>query len=1142
MPTVSDSSDPAARPHSVRATDASRVSAVDSLSSSSINLPGQGKADTKAPAGKATYWQSVARIGVQVASALEYAHRQGILHRDIKPGNLLLDTRGTVWVADFGLAKMDDQQNLTHTGDVLGTFRYMSPEAFDGTADARSDIYSLGLTLYELLTLRPGFDERDRHKLVKQVTTTEPAPLRRLNPGIPGDLVTIVHKAMDRDPARRYATAEEMQADLQRFLDDEPIKARPVSSFERLWRSCRRNPAVAGLAASVLLLISTLAVVSTVGAIRLSRALRVAVIANQEGNAKLWEALIAQARADRMTRQPGQRLDALRAIKKARDLPVPPGRSAAELRNEAIAALILPDLEIAAEWDGAPVGTTCIAFDANFERYARAGGNGNVSVRRVTDDAELQTLPGVGPVGSYAGLQFSPDGRFLHQAFESNRLGSRLWRLDRPQPIKLLDDGHHCCVFEPGGHRCAAAYPDGTVRIFKLDTMAETSRFRHGLPVDCWLSWNPRRALLAIWSPSRDVCEIVDASTGAKRREVRIPGGVNWLDWHPDGDIVAACDEKNRRIFLMDSSTGRQLLPPLEGHTTFGITCRFSHSGDWLVSTDWSRLLRVWDARTGQQLLTFEYAAGVVQFDRDDTLLGPFVSGTKVRLVRCYPSRALRTLVREKPGFASETACVDDEKRWLAVTCGGRTSVSIVDLLRGRELAALSLPNNSPLRFDSHSLWTAGVDGLVRWPLASESMDAEVGRVGPPEVALETRSSSLWGASKDGVIVAIPRFWQGATVAQGSSKKALAPQEDVRSAAVSPDKRWVATGSFDLREGAGAKVWDAASGRHVADLPVNGLCVVRFSPDGRWLLTTGGGCRLWEVGTWREGAKLGSSNGTCAFSADGKLLALGDDVGLVRLVSPETGREVARVTVAAATALCPLCFTGDGTQLAAVGRESMALYLFNLRALREELRELGLDWEAPPLVPAPPSRRAPSRLVVDLGHFQNRGEANRLVSQALTLAASQKYAASVAALRQAIHEDPDHALAQNELAWLLLMGPRELRDPKAGLALARKAVELAPDELLCLNTLGVALYRNGDFKEGVAALERSLAVGKGEAAAFDLFLLAMCHQRLGDKAAAKDCYDRALKWWQPRRAKLSAQWVEELTQMQAEAKEELRRP
>ena len=189
------------------------------------------------PTGRA--WRS---IGVQVADALEYAHKQGIQHRDIKPSNLLLDTQGTVWVTDFGLAKADDQQNLTHTGDILGTLRYMPPEAFEGKTDARSDVYSLGLTLYEMLAFRPAFDEKERNRLIKQVTQEEPARLGKLNRHVPRDLETIVHKAIDRDPKQRYGSAGALAEDLQRFIEDEPIKARRVSRTERLWRWCRRHP------------------------------------------------------------------------------------------------------------------------------------------------------------------------------------------------------------------------------------------------------------------------------------------------------------------------------------------------------------------------------------------------------------------------------------------------------------------------------------------------------------------------------------------------------------------------------------------------------------------------------------------------------------------------------------------------------------------------------------------------------------------------------------------------------------------------------------------------------------------------------------------------------------------------------------
>src|SRR5262245_49522964 len=202
---------------------------------------------------KLTYWQGVARIGVQVADALEYAHRQGIIHRDVKPSNLLLDLSGTAWVTDFGLAKGEDQDNLTRTGDMLGTLRYMPPEAFDGKCDARGDVYGLGITLYEMLAFRPAYDQRDRNKLIKAVTTSEPPRLRAVRLSVPRDLETIVHKAIDHEPSRRYRTAADLGADLQRFLNDEPIKAREISTRERAWRWCRRHPMDASLLAGLVL-------------------------------------------------------------------------------------------------------------------------------------------------------------------------------------------------------------------------------------------------------------------------------------------------------------------------------------------------------------------------------------------------------------------------------------------------------------------------------------------------------------------------------------------------------------------------------------------------------------------------------------------------------------------------------------------------------------------------------------------------------------------------------------------------------------------------------------------------------------------------------------------------------------------------
>jgi len=204
---------------------------------------------------KRNYWHSVARIGIQAADALSYAHAQGTYHRDIKPSNLLLDAKGTVWVTDFGLAKGVAQDNVSRTGDIVGTLRYMPPEQLRGDCDARSDICSLGLTLYELLTLRAAFDDADPQRLIRRITQGGPTSPRKLRPDIPRDLETIVVKAISPDPNHRYQTAEELADDLRRYTEDRPIRARRVSVAERLWRWSRRNPAVASLSAVLLIVV-----------------------------------------------------------------------------------------------------------------------------------------------------------------------------------------------------------------------------------------------------------------------------------------------------------------------------------------------------------------------------------------------------------------------------------------------------------------------------------------------------------------------------------------------------------------------------------------------------------------------------------------------------------------------------------------------------------------------------------------------------------------------------------------------------------------------------------------------------------------------------------------------------------------------
>lgn len=218
------------------------------------------------------HWRMVARVGVQAADALQYAHSQGTLHRDIKPGNLLVDGDGVICVADFGLARAVDRSDTSHTSEVVGTLRYMAPEQLRGAADARSDVYALGLTLYELLILQPAFDDTDRRRCHNgQQVRLEPVQPRKMDRAVPRDLETVILKCLAHEPSKRYQTAGALATDLRRYLADKPIRARRASWAERAWRWCRRNPALAAMSALAAILLIAVAVTAIAGYVETRR-------------------------------------------------------------------------------------------------------------------------------------------------------------------------------------------------------------------------------------------------------------------------------------------------------------------------------------------------------------------------------------------------------------------------------------------------------------------------------------------------------------------------------------------------------------------------------------------------------------------------------------------------------------------------------------------------------------------------------------------------------------------------------------------------------------------------------------------------------------------------------------------------------
>lgn len=539
------------------------------------------------------YYRSVARIGLQVSEALAYAHKQGVLHRDIKPSNLLLDAKGTVWVTDFGLAKEEGTDQLTQTGDIVGTIVYMAPERFHGWADPRSDVYSLGLTLYEMLVLRPAFSDTNYQRLLKKVLEEDPPPLRRSDATIPKDLETIVMKAIAKEPAQRYRSANQLAKDLDRFLRDEPIRARRSTIGERVALWARRSPAAVALVAVVLFSLA-----ATAGTFAWN-------------NARLFEQI--EAKEDALRRERAiRRVYASAAAQESDPL------HALELALEAAQADLTPESE--ARLREARALSLHRHFLRGHERRILAGRfapAGDLAVT-VSEDgtARLWALDGRevavlrGHEGAVADASCSADGGFVltrgadrtvrvwsragnplavlpHEGdvAAARFAGGRVWTRTSDGTLRVWDvAGHEVAEFPgPGPHcvhssGCVVAVEGARVRVCDLDGR-ESCAVNHAQPVD-----------LAVLSPTGE--RLLTAAGADVRlwdeggRELKtLPGhgeGVQCAVFSPTGPRLVTVPRHEPRFFLWDTD-GELLAEPA--------TDPERHFWGVLFSPDGSRIL-----------------------------------------------------------------------------------------------------------------------------------------------------------------------------------------------------------------------------------------------------------------------------------------------------------------------------------------------------------------------------------------------------------------------------------------------------------------------------------------------------------------------------------------------------------------------
>jgi eukaryotic-like serine/threonine-protein kinase len=910
---------------------------------------------------EADYCRGIARIGVQVADALTYAHRQGILHRDIKPSNLLLDLQGTVWITDFGLAKTEGTDELTHTGDIVGTIRFMAPERFEGTSLPQSDVYALGVTLYEMLTLRPAFDDTNKAKLIDKALHEPPTPPRKSDPRVPRDLETIVLKCLAKDPRERYASAEALAEDLRRFLGDRPIRARRATATEQAWRWCRRNPAVAGLTVAVSTLVLAVAVISTAAAMRLKSELNVSDAAKLEQRRELYRGYVTEAKYRRYSRRQGQRFATLEAITKARKLLSELNYTDSEQRQEqellrdlAISCLTLPDVRVVREWDGWPEGSSTLVLDDRSELYARSDQQGNVSVRRLTDDQEVFHLDGD---GKPAWLYFTPGDRLLVVWRSSNKVEG--WRVGDASPSFTLTEAGPPAVFRVtgDGRTLAAGLPDGTVTLYSLPDGTVRRRERVAASDKLGLEFSPDGNYLAAVGgnyrqPERCVLHVFDLRSQKPPTRLTHPEWVYSVAWYPDSRTLATGDwETANDIHVWDVPSGRKLeMNPRQKGGAAHVSV--NRTGDVLASTSvWGGGFRLWHAHTGEELLTIPASEdvfnGVLQ---DGRLTALNREGTKLRLMELVPGQVHRAIVRDvraEKGKRYFSPTLHPNGRLLAVSM--ESGVGLWDLPSGRELAFLPLGRTETAIFDSSgTLWTYGHEGMQRWPVHRAS-EAGTVDVGPPQTVLDVPTYGVGMAVNNDGRVAVASLGPARYAAlvfhrdRPHQPVRLGPHEDVRDVSVSPDGRFVVTAS---RESRGLKVWDAHTGNQLQHLfPNDKLWRATFTSDGRWLIAGG---KRFRVGTWEEVAFERQAVPAGVISGDGRWLACTGNQEGTPLFDLASGQRLAALAIPGQGKVWNLTLSHDGTLLAGTDLDNLMIHVWDLRKLRAELRARDLDWDAPP--------------------------------------------------------------------------------------------------------------------------------------------------------------------------------------------------
>jgi WD40 repeat protein/serine/threonine protein kinase len=898
--------------------------------------PPVGALSTEHSSRSPTFFRTVANLGVQAAEALEHAHQLGVIHRDIKPANLLVETTsplapsgargggegGRLWVTDFGLAHCQSQPGLTLTGDLLGTLRFMSPEqalAKRVAVDARTDIYSLGVTLYELLTLEPAFNGRDREEVLRQIAFEEPRPPRRWNKAIPTELETIVLKAMEKNPAERYATAADLAEDLRCFLADRPVRARRATLVGRGWRWCRRNRALA--------LVSSVAAIAFVAvAIGSAFAWQQSLYATslREAQERTQEALeVAEEERGKADNQRVQAEDFRRqAESSSGTLALERGLTLAEQREAGRGLLwmahglkITPDKAADLErdirlnldaWHRHIRPLRAFLEDPNGAAEMIFTPDGKVLITRSfgktvrrwqVATARPLSEPLVKPLGEpllheaqVTAMSLSPGGKTLATAAEDGRI--HLWETATGKivGVPMKHEGKiMAMVFRPDGKALATAIQDHTARLWDATTgRAIGTPMRHG-----------HRILAAVFSPdgkwlgtagADKTARLWDASSGKPRGEpLQHPVPVTSILFNADGTRLLTRGYRHSSARLWDAATGQMIGQPLT-HPDPIVATAFSPDGT-IAATASGDGARLWDAASGRALSAFlEHFSGDLAFSPDGKTLASAGGEGVVRLWQVPEGKPIgdplwhrgpvKAMIFSPNGQFLATASWDGTARFLETATGKPVGPP---LAHQDNVPALAFSPNGEILItggeDGARAWHVGMPVFTllkgtrfatatsRWadmPLHHPGMVWEVA-LSPDRETVATLSGTLQAREA--------RWWELAT---GKLVRVLRHDAEIHALAFSPDGKSLATTSEDRN----ARVWEVATGKLLRTLEHPApVWSVAFNPqDGKRLATSAGDriIRLWDTVTGNSRILLRDpirKNGL-AFSPDGKMLVM----------------------------------------------------------------------------------------------------------------------------------------------------------------------------------------------------------------------------------------------------------------------------